>query len=57
MKFKDFFQLSFEGLILYTALMFVVATIAFPDQMSDDSWIPKDRVETAIVTIVRLSPL
>ena len=53
---KEYMRLSFECLILYTALMFIFATIAFPEQMADDSWIPEHRMKSAIHALAFMNP-
>lgn len=49
--------LTIEGVVSYTALIFVLLLIMHPDQMSDDSWIPKDRLKNTISIINKINPL
>lgn len=54
---KMLLGLTIEGVVSYTALIFVLLLIMHPDQMSDDSWIPKDRLKNTISIINKINPL
>jgi len=56
-KTKMLLGLTIEGMVLYTALVFILLLIVYPDQMSDDSWIPKDRLKNTISVINKINPL